>query len=480
MRQKGKKSLRLRKGNSCSCKLDRLKRIWSILGLGIIIAIVSPDHLLAAKSQKGSTVYVTLQGGGLVSGELLAVKEASLVVYQKATDQGLVIDISRIAFIKVDRKTQVGIGALVGAVIGTMPLAIRFVTGNIGHEFSEYSFLYYLPTVMAAGVGALIGCLFSFDIQVELQGKSPGEIKNILDELQRYAREPRPIPRQATSPSAEKAGEATDRNPPGLQTPTQDKPTRSIWKRFHFLWLPGALQGVKNEYEGDPGSFPPAIIQPGNVSISPSWADFYPEQIKLGSAFVERVRLEYSLNKRLNLGVEYKGLGIWDIMYSLYWEFLEGDNKAHGDSLIGNNIKAGVLLLGLYWRTDTDYLLKNTSIQLGVGAGFSSSKIYTYAISPIPPNQTRTLNKVSPVWQICGGYDYFFSRQFSIGMDFVYYHIPVYLPSFQATGSVLYEMDDPNKPGREITFTRTTTVTMPEQRINLGRFGYFVRIGIHL
>jgi len=473
----------------------------TLMGLPLIFFMLLlglPDDIWAAKSQKGSTGYVTLQDVGLVSGELLAVKEASLVVYQKATDQGLVIDISRIAFIKVDRKTQVGIGALVGAVIGTMPLAIRFVTGNIGHEFSEYSFLYYLPTVMAAGVGALIGCLFSFDIQVELQGKSPGEIKNILDELQRYAREPRPIPGQGAYPSAStpiprdqkpgvllkekpatsRADEGTEKKSSETEKPAPKKPARPKWNRFHFLWLPGSITAPKPVYLQDiSGSLPAAVAQPSDVPVRQTKFTLAPEQEKLRGN--EHFRLEYSLKKWLNLSLEYMDLGILQYYSTSSLELLEGETKANGWFYSHDKLEARNLLLGLVWRTAPDLFKNFVSIQLSGGVGLCWSKITSNISVNYKGVQIRRLNKFNLALQVSSGVDYFFGRKISIGMGVGYYYIPLMIPGLQATNSIEYYMDDPNNPTVPLHFSRTTTVAMPDCRINLVGFTYGARIGIH-
>ncbi|MCK5058142.1 MAG: hypothetical protein KAT34_15930 [Candidatus Aminicenantes bacterium] len=171
----------------------KVKQIFQQFLIAVVVfSLICPGSLWAKK--KGSYMALTKLGGEVIEGELLRVKENSLLL--KTSTNGVTIDINEVDKIWITKKSKVGKGALIGAlVLGIPAFALGLLLGFIGAGLEESGAMADGILIGCAGTGA--GLLFgTFAGGVasrgyktyQLKGKSPDEIKYILWKLRKRAR----------------------------------------------------------------------------------------------------------------------------------------------------------------------------------------------------------------------------------------------------------------------------------------------------
>jgi len=175
----------------------RCKRKYlHLLTLVIVFLLIYPGNLDAKKM--GSLLVVEKQDGQVIEGELLSVKENSLLVLTSGSGNGVTIDINGIEKIKIKRKKKFGKGALIGAGVGFL---IGMIGGSIDsnhHNESEgpgigdgfhmggiVGVTFAIPGALIGGIGATISGDYK---TIQLKGKSPSEIEKIMEKLKKKAR----------------------------------------------------------------------------------------------------------------------------------------------------------------------------------------------------------------------------------------------------------------------------------------------------
>jgi len=141
---------------------------------------------LAAKERHGAELVIQKQDGQQVSGELIAVKENSLLLLESETGADISIDIDEIIVITVVKESKVGAGLLAGGVVGA---TVGFVLINQDYWLPvTKSGLFYLSVAVGVLGGILTGAGMGRDYAYKIEGKKPEELKNILKELRSEAR----------------------------------------------------------------------------------------------------------------------------------------------------------------------------------------------------------------------------------------------------------------------------------------------------
>ena len=122
----------------------------------------------------GVKLVIQKTDGGQVKGELIAVKENSLLLMESESGADVSIDIVNIKVVKVVKKSKAWQGAGIGALLGIMYGAAT--EKETGGDF----------VLSGAAIGALIGT----DKTIKIEGKSDTEIKEALEKLRSKARIP--------------------------------------------------------------------------------------------------------------------------------------------------------------------------------------------------------------------------------------------------------------------------------------------------
>jgi hypothetical protein len=166
--------------------MNRGKKFISIF---LVFSIFALSGNLMAKERRGADLIITKKDRQQVSGELIAVKEKSLLLLDAETRADISVDINDIRVIKVKKSassSDVGLGFLAGATIG-------FLVGYLTET--------WCPRAIIGGIGAAIGGLIgavltavegelTIDKTIQIEGKSPEEVKEDLVYLRSKARIP--------------------------------------------------------------------------------------------------------------------------------------------------------------------------------------------------------------------------------------------------------------------------------------------------
>lgn len=160
---------------------------------------VFPARLFCDEKQ-GANIIVNLIDRPPAGGELLAVREDSLILMDTNLKTGLTIDFRDIKSVQIIRKSQVFLGMLGGFAAG---LAIgsgakKDLTLNTSHYKmfgpSQATIHKWTNTAVISlgmtAVGALIGGVIGADKTIIVRGNSPLKVKEILWKLRSKAKMP--------------------------------------------------------------------------------------------------------------------------------------------------------------------------------------------------------------------------------------------------------------------------------------------------
>jgi hypothetical protein len=174
----------------------KMERVVSLL---MVISLLGLSENLMAGERRGAMLIVQKKEGSQENGELIAVKQNSILLLGSSSGTDVSIDVTDINTIKIVKKSRalsgLGIGSLIGGGSGA---AIGFLSGDDPPEQWLFNFSAgekALIAGMALGVvGGLIGltagALAGTDKTIQIEGKSDLEIKVALANLRQKARIP--------------------------------------------------------------------------------------------------------------------------------------------------------------------------------------------------------------------------------------------------------------------------------------------------
>jgi hypothetical protein len=173
-----------------------------LIALFLVFSIISLYTGLYSKERRGANVEIyktksktKMEGTPWetpdIKGELIAVKESSLLLLDSDSGADVSIDIGDIRVITIMKKSNIwkgaGYGLLFGGVIGGLA-GISFEAGINGWGFG-YIFIPIIGLVGAL-IGGVNGASARIDKTIKFEGKSDSEIKDILEDLRKKARVP--------------------------------------------------------------------------------------------------------------------------------------------------------------------------------------------------------------------------------------------------------------------------------------------------
>ena len=176
------------------------------ISLFLVVSILAFSVNLFAKERKGADLIIQRTNGTQVRGELIAVKQTSLLLLERESGVDVSVDIREIKLIEIVKKSKtlargsIGLisGGMVGALFGFMkgddPAGYGTMWGKPlwieqGILIAEEKALYYgiLIGLSGAILGGIIGALEGADKTILIEGKSDSEIKEILEKLRKKA-----------------------------------------------------------------------------------------------------------------------------------------------------------------------------------------------------------------------------------------------------------------------------------------------------
>jgi hypothetical protein len=165
-----------------------MKRTISLFLVASVIVISTP---LSAKERKGADVIIQKKDGIQLRGELIAVKENSLLLLDRESGGDVTVDVEEIIVITTVKKSKyllgAGLGFLIGAAAGATFIAVKGVNDS-------YLGWMGLSAAVLGSAGALLGFIFvAFTASgktkvIQIEGKSDAEIQKILEKLRKKAR----------------------------------------------------------------------------------------------------------------------------------------------------------------------------------------------------------------------------------------------------------------------------------------------------
>jgi len=164
----------------------------------VVLFLVIPANV-SAKERRGANLIVTRLDGSQAAGELIAVKQDSLLLLSNGRDES--IDLADVKTVRIVKKSRAGKGALYGFLVGA-------VGGGLWGSANQDSDVWGNGTALVAGayvgaIGALAGLLagsvVGLDSSFTVAGKPETVVNEYWDKLRAHAREPR-LP--GSSPSA--------------------------------------------------------------------------------------------------------------------------------------------------------------------------------------------------------------------------------------------------------------------------------------
>lgn len=171
-----------------------MRKISALFGI-LLLATVS-QHLLA-KERRGADAIIVKKSAQTVRGELIAVKDHSILVLDSVTKSDISVEISDMVSLSVrfaKKKSPWPMATLGFFALGALGAVVGHEIGKSPGSFIDFSPAF---TLGGAAIGGIVGlgggyCLAKKKRQevYNLQGKSPEETLTILARLRTYARIP--------------------------------------------------------------------------------------------------------------------------------------------------------------------------------------------------------------------------------------------------------------------------------------------------
>jgi hypothetical protein len=177
-----------------------------LISLFLVFSIICFYGNLYAKERHGADLAIQKTDGQQIKGELIAVKEDSLLLKEHDSGADVTSAVREIKTITIVKKSKRGKGALYGFGIGAAGGALA---GGLLVEPSEYekcvnnecftekesrvnNAIFGLIFLGAVGAltGLIVGGFIGKDKTIQIEGKSEAAIKEVLEELRKNARVP--------------------------------------------------------------------------------------------------------------------------------------------------------------------------------------------------------------------------------------------------------------------------------------------------
>jgi hypothetical protein len=159
------------------------------LSLFLVSSFFLLSGSILAKEKKGADILIRKTDETQVKGELIAVKQRSLLLLERESGADVAVDIEDIAIIRLTKKSKALLGAAVGFIAGAIAGSIWWMSVQEADDTSITN-----PYALAAGagggaaIGALIGAQAGSDKTIQIEGQSDSEMGKIMGELRKNAR----------------------------------------------------------------------------------------------------------------------------------------------------------------------------------------------------------------------------------------------------------------------------------------------------
>ncbi|NIM91620.1 MAG: hypothetical protein GTO17_11815 [Candidatus Aminicenantes bacterium] len=156
------------------------------VSLFLVLSLLALSANLYAKEKRGAKLIITKTDRQQVKGELIAVKENSLLLLDSESGADVSIDIAdirRILIVKKSKKWKYGL--LVGGGVG-------LIAGIIVPEEEHGFFATFIESIIWFGLPlvGIVAIIEGRDKVIQIKGRSDTEVKEVLEKLSKKSRIP--------------------------------------------------------------------------------------------------------------------------------------------------------------------------------------------------------------------------------------------------------------------------------------------------
>ena len=140
--------------------------------------------------KKGAEIVIDEMNGQQITGELITVKENSILLMEKKSGADVSVQVQNIRKVIIVKKSKALLGLGLGFLVGfAIPVAYSVAEGSIesGMALGAGAIIF---GPIGAVLGGLLGEASGTDEQIQFEDKSDSEIKEILEKLRKKARVP--------------------------------------------------------------------------------------------------------------------------------------------------------------------------------------------------------------------------------------------------------------------------------------------------
>jgi hypothetical protein len=437
----------------------------------------------AGEKRKGAEVLIHKKDGQRIKAELLAVKEGRLILMDASDFSDVTCAVEDIRSLCLVKRTKIlkglGLGSLSGGIAGS---GLGFLSPYDKGDYFTPAGKALMAGVVLAAIGGIIGgisgALKGIDDSVDLEGRSSQDIESILRKLDKQARFPQGLPQDSPkltpAPKKEKVPASS----------SSQKLPASKFKRFHLTYRPGysksqAASGCASIF-GEIGfgdTKPAQEISFFGFSFGTVPAIDFPRVAEERKVIYGDVRVDYSVTRKLAVGVGFSTLGESEVNGYRYIPINRGGTDYYSELYLNASLSGNLYYVMVSLMPLPDVFLRKTSFVLGAGAGWSrldlsygTSKTGSHAV----PDSQQTFSKGALALLGLAEFDYFFSRNLSLGLNVEYRYAPVRVGSSRLQG-FYYDLDENVQ-----LIESAMWVTIPEHRVNAGGFRFGMSISFHL
>ncbi len=473
-------------------------------GVLIVILFVFVPAALANEKKSGQNLSVITKEGLGIKGELLVVKANKLILMDSSSLTGVEVAIDEVKHIQIVKKSKflkgLGTGLLIGGLGGAV---IGFLSGDDQGFLAMTAGQKALAGALGLGllgapIGGIWGMIKGLDESIDLTGKSPEEVKLIMNKLRSYARFGEKFPEniKLSPPAAKKDN---------LKAPEKEihvKPSLTVEKeplqpvqpsklsRFHLNFIPGYFgshgKKILQDLLTSVGFGDDEYHSGGWFGSSPRTIE-YPEILKNHSPIIKDLRLEYSLNKDFALGISFSLLGNYEvkgrrIVPNKDYRGPLYEAEAHASGFY----KGQAFFVTAAYFPIRDVFLKKTTFKFAVGVGMSHVNVdfigseFRGGFEDLYYSENlnrKSFSKNAVCFMLLGEYLFFFNKKWSLGLNVDYKYIPVNMDSTQFNSYYSYYDASPHSGGK--IHYESIRVNIPSQKWNIGGFGIGVNFGFH-
>ncbi len=409
-------------------------RINQIIAATLFILLVLRPGISMPRDDRGAYLVVMLKDGQEVEGELLAVKQDSLLVLKRLPEEGVTIALVDIGKVKIVRKSKALLGGAAGLLAGAGIGALW------GHSLSdgEYAdFGAFLGGIIIGGIGTVVGLVVGaaagLDTMIVLADRPEPEVKFALSRLSRMSRNPgaSAFLVREMAPSGGVIRTPTVRP----NAPAESSLYRSRASRFRLTWAPGIDTRPEPSGGRDNVSFR-LVDEPLPTDMGPITGSFTfnQEQRRL---CLGRMSVAYEWTPHWSTDLELFTSG----RYSAWWSgslYLPSTQDGEGYSpesyaSIREESNATCLLAGLAFRPFPPAVFRPHVLEAAVGAGPAWIRTTRTTLSSSRTTTGKRETRLAWTARARIAYEYYFTSAFGIGAFVEYRWLTANIPTFTWT-----------------------------------------------